>query len=639
MTDSNWLKKRTIVYNPPSKSEHRHSSRKSFAGRAWHVIFTAAKRTCTVIGALVLFSAFLSVLTTAALLQGKPLPEEMMLLWPIDGGLSETRRDPGLAGSLSLNIETKPTVHQITRALDMAREDERVKALVVNFKSGGISLAHTEELRTAIRRFRDSGKPALFYASDMTGGLGAYYLASAFDEIWMQPVGTLVIAGINIEEPYIKELLEKIGVSSDFFRRKEYKTVYEPVSNSQMSPANREMLTEVVGELGENISTGIATSRNMSAEQVMDLVNTGLFTDDEALEAGLIDRLDYGDILVNELRENLTGDPANENLQFVSISSYESRAKREAAEPHGFFNKPEARPEAALIYVSGIILPDNSAPSSPLLLEGGIASAEEISIAIKDATDDPSINAIVLRVDSPGGSPTASETIRWAIERAKSKGKPVYVSMGPMAASGGYWVSASADTIFAQPSTLTGSIGVISGKIVFDEMWNKLNVNWEGVTWGEKADMWSLNRPYSAQEAERMNAMVDSIYEDFIAIVAEGRDMSLEQADKVARGYVWSGSRALEVGLVDELGGLDATLDFAARSIGLKDRSELKVRVMPKPKTPAEIVMNLLNSHIQAGEVFKNQAEFIRLITKPILQEAALAQGTDLRAYFPLDAP
>ncbi len=638
MNGSNWLRKRTLVYNPPIKT---HSVKRKASGKVWHIVLRALKRTSTTIGALVLISAFFSIISTTLFLRAPQLPEEMVLFWPVEGGLPEIRSEPGFGQHF--NLKSGPTLYQIIRAMDAARSDDRVKALVVSFRSGGLSLAHIEELRGAVARFRESGKPAIFYAADMSSGLGAYFLASAFDEIWMQPVGTLMLAGINMEEPYVKGLLEKLGISATFFRRKEYKTVYESVTSSQMSPPHREMLTSLIGNLSGNIVDAISATRNIPAETIRELVDKGVLTDSEALESGLIDRLDYGDVLVSELNQRITGSSENEDLDLVLIDSYESaiRRKRQAGSGNILFRKNKTADTVALVYVSGVIMPDDTRASisSPLLLEGGIASALTISAAIRDASDDPDIRAIVVRIDSPGGSPSASESIRRAMMRAKEKGKPVYVSMGPMAASGGYWVAASGDRIFALPSTLTGSIGVVSGKLIFSGLWDKLDVNWENVQWGENADLWSFNKDFSAEEAIRMNRMVDSIYDSFVKVVAQGRGMSPEEVEKVARGYVWSGKGAVEAGLVDELGDLRSALDFTAKTLGLASSDELRIRIMPKPKTPAEILLELLTGQVRAGRAIEAQAQMIEAFAGPFMKDLAAANDPGLKVYSPLTAP
>lgn len=635
MPCSKWLKKRTIIYTPPQKKVPK--KKKNILAVIWHIFAKSLRRTCTAIGAIILIFSIM-VMFSASQVKETSLPEEMILLWQIDGGISELSHERGFASELSFDLSEKPTIHQLINAIDAAAKDRRVKALVADFRASGIGVAHTEELRAAMERYKQSGKPAIFYASDMSGGLGAYYLASIFDEIWMQPVGIMMLSGIGMEEPYAKELLDKIGVSATFFRRKEYKTLYESMTASEMSEPNRRMLTKLIDDLGENILDGISSSREISKEEIKHQIHESVLSGEEALEAGLIDRIDYGDVLVDELKEKLNKDKETGGAIFTDMDYYAGSIKRTAQNDEQVIAHEAPKHTVALIYVTGMIVPDGS--SSPSMFESNAASAEDISEALDMAASDPTIKAIVLRVNSPGGSPSASETIRRAAIKAKEKGKLLYVSMGPMAASGGYWISAPADKIFAMPSTITGSIGVVSGKFILEDMWKKLDVNWDGVRWGDDADMWSANKKFSDHGKERMNAMVDYTYNKFLDIVAEGRNMLREEVDKVAGGYVWSGRSAIDAGLVDKLGGLDVALDSMARELGEDDRSELAIRIMPKPKTPAERIMELLSSQAGINKSLETKLGQIWSFAEPMLHEAEKAKTAgNIGAYIPLDAP
>ncbi|NCC22897.1 MAG: signal peptide peptidase SppA [Alphaproteobacteria bacterium] len=641
MPGNNWLKKRTIVYSPPERGTRhgggesgRPAPMKRFGGAAWR----ALKKTAMAVGFVTLIWLFISGWALFSLVNAgdEPLPEEMILYWGVDSGLLETPGDPSLAKPL----EEKPTLHTFVRALDRAALDPRVKGLVLDYRGGAIALAHIEELHAAIRRFRESGKPAYFYAADLSGGLGPYYLATAFDEIWMQPVGSLVVNGINLETPYVKDVLDQIGVSAQFYRRKEYKTLYESATHSEMTPAQREMMTTLVSQLGENILTTIAAGRDMPPERVMEAIDMGILTDEEALASGLIDRLAYGRELVAYMREAVSGNAEAEEPPMIGIESYGNRSGH-AAKNFPFTlpaHEEDSGSRVALIYVSGMILPEDSSGAPPIM-GGNVVSANRIAGVINEAAKDGDVEAIVLRVDSPGGSPSAAETIRWALVNAKNKGKPVIVSMGPMAASGGYWVSAPADRIFALPTTMTGSIGVVSGKIVLAGLWDKLDVNWESVEWGRNADIWSMNAPFGPAAEQRMNAMVDNIYASFVRVVAEGRGMAPERVDEIARGYVWTGRGAIEAGLVDELGGLDAAMDYVARSLGHTDRRDLAIEIMPRPQTTLERLLNLFGAEVSASRALKAQATALQMFA-PFLEEAAYLRGArDMTTLLHVKAP
>ncbi len=266
-----------------------------------------------------------------------------------------------------------------------------------------------------------------------------------------------------------------------------------------------------------------------------------------------------------------------------------------------------------------------------------MAAASDIAPAIFDAADDDTVGAIVLRIDSPGGSPVASESILRAIEKAKEKGKLVIVSMSTAAASGGYWVAAYADRIFTMPMTMTGSIGVLGGKVAVQGLSDKAGVTWDrSQRWGENAGIWSTVTPFSESEAERMNAMLDSVYAQFIARVAKGRGMDKAEVEKIAKGRVWSGKRAVELGLADELGGLDAALDFAAKAQGLESRKDLNITVTPKPPTPLEHLMELLGTQAALGPALEGLRHVMEKVEPLSAQLRIIENPADYMAFEPL---
>ncbi len=566
------------------------------------MLWNALKRTCMAIGAMVLFSAILG--TTLSMMAMKDvsapsLPDEMVLYLPLEKALVE---HSNVAGSSYSFQEKTLTIRDAVNALDRAAKDERVKGFVTTVRGGALSLTHTDELRAAIARFRESGKFAYIYAEGYEG-LGQYYLASAFEEIWLQPMGLISIPGMQVEMPYVRPALDKIGVEPQFFARKEYKNLFESFTDSEMSPESREVMSAILVDIGAAVVQGVSADRKLDSGAFQKLVDKGLFTDAEALESGLVDRLDYGDEFSGMVKELVTGDAENKDKIFVKLGRYAKEAPGGAA---------AGSPKVALIYAVGqIVQRDNSKG-------GNLAAADNLVETIRDAASDEDIGVIVLRVDSPGGSPTASETIRRAVIKAKEKGKKIVVSMGGAAASGGYWIAADADYIFASPMTFTGSIGVTGGKFSLQAMWEKVGIKWDGVSWGENSGLWSFNRPYSPSEAERMNAMMDNVYDSFVALVAGGRGMTPEQVDKVAGGRVWTGAQAKDVGLVDELGGLDMALDYTAGLVGVADRHALRVVVMPRPKTTFERVVELLDTQVRIGEFFRSNSEMFMTVTSSL---------------------
>lgn len=616
--------------------------------RVLPILWTAIKKTCTLIGATVLILCLFTIWSASSLIEEVEvsLPNQMVLYMEMTGNLDDLSPEASFSNPFATNA---PTVKDFVDTLHVAKSDPRVNGIFARMENGGYSLAHIQEMRAAIKDFRTSGKFAYIYSSSFaeSGGIGAYYLASAFDEIWMQPMGVLSIAGVHAEMPFVRDVLDKIGVEPQFFQRKEYKTAYESFKNSEMSKANREMTTKMIGDITDTITADLSAETGLAPHALKALVDQGVFVAEDALEAKLIDQAAYADVLVKRINTDLTGNPESLDISYVSFSDYMSRVsekpKFESATDFlmAMNSSHTSSPHfsgglsgIALIYAVGVIMPSDTNAMSQVSISGErVAAADQIAEAIMDATEDASIKAIVLRVNSPGGSPTASETILRALALAKEKGKLVVVSMGPMAASGGYWISANADRIFALPVTMTGSIGVLGGKVSLEGLWEKVGVNWDGVKWGKNAGIWSMNTPFSKSEAEQMNAMLDHIYDNFIQRVAEGRKMELSQVEKIARGRVWTGRSALEIGLVDEIGGLSEALDYVAKEIGGTDRYSVPITIMPKPLSPMEQFLNMLDDQVRAGEWTGVQASVLQVVAPMIQQWHVLSNPHDYAVY------
>ncbi len=608
--------------------------------RVLPIVWLAIKKTCTVIGAFVLVSLLLSLIAFSGLKESAapPLPSKMALYLEFADGFAE--KSSGSAFAESFNLEP-PTVHEVVNAIDLAAKDERVMGIMARMDGGTFATAQTKEVRDALARFRATGKFTRIYSpsyGEAGGGLGRFYVASAFEERWMQPLGVVSIPGIAAEMPFFRGALDKIGVEPQFFKRKDYKTAYENLTDTRMSKQNRETLQGIVGDLRRELVRDISSDLKITPSKFEALVNKGLFTAPEALKEKLVTNVDYVDVLVSKITEELTGDPESEDEVFVDPKSYLSALGGEESDRNmvrDAFGK--AKPLAALVHVNGAILDTRIGVSAPSgFADEGIAAADEIAPAILDAADDPDIEAIIVRVDSPGGSPVASETILRAIDRAREKGKPVIVSMGSTAASGGYWVAAHADRIFATPTTITGSIGVVGGKFSARDVWPKIGVNWDGVKWGENSGMWSINTPFSASEAARINAMLDQVYDAFLQRVSVGRKMSVAQVDKIAGGRVWSGEAAKKIGLVDEIGGLQNALDYTATTLGAEDRFGIDVVTLPKPLTTFEELVALLGEQGMVYEGLKFQAALGK-ISKPLMDQWQIINSMPLYStYEPL---
>lgn len=595
--------------------------------RVLPIIWMGLKRTAMLLGFMMLISLTISLILTYNLVQkqgAKGLPDEMVLFLNFEDGVSELPPvpsffDPFSAGGL--------TVANVVAALDKASHDPRVKGIYARLRGGRYALSHIQEIRAAVERFKASGKFATIYSSSYgpeNGGFGGYYLASVFDEVWMQPMGVVSIPGFNAEMPFFRDVLDRVGVEPQFFQRKEYKTAYESLTNSEMSKPNERAMTALIDDLRVEIAGDIAEDRGLRPATFERLVDKALFTSQAALDSGLITHSDYADILVEDIKTRVTGHAEHDNSLFVTVNGYLSQTYAETHKTPAVIEKRIApsKPTVAVVYAVGAIMQDNLGGG------GNIAAASEIAPAILDATKAEDVQAIILRVDSPGGSPTASESILRAVQRAQKKGKPVIVSMGPTAASGGYWIATSADKIFAMPTTLTGSIGVVGGKFSARDLWKTLGVNWEAVRWGENASLWSLNKPFSESEAEQINAMLDQVYDGFTARVAKGRNMSPAQVEKVARGRVWSGKAAHRVGLVDELGGLKEAKDYVAELLGVESADNLEFVVLPKAKTPLEQFVELLTKQGLVFEGLKFQGKIAEAL-RPVMSQLNVLQIND----------
>ncbi len=576
------------------------------------------RRMSLFIGGVFLFSIFVGIVVGMVFGGSKRLPEDMILVLNVTDPIGETEHARSFADPLA---DAGITIGDLIETLDRARNDKRVRGLVVSLDNAGMELAHIQELRTAVKRFRASGKFAYIYTAsfaDLGSGIGAYYLASSFDKIWMQPIGMVSMTGLSLEMPFAKDALDKIGANPQFLHREEYKSAMESFTNSHMSEPNRQSMQSILDDLSAQILTDIAEDRKITTLKLQAQIDKGLLTGKDALQAGIIDRLDYADVLIRETRMEITGKKDGDKPPIVLAEEYYD----------AMLGSKERNPNAntALVRIAGEIVPG----SDP---EPGYATGDYIANAIMEAADDESIRVIVARVDSPGGSPSASETIRRSLVYAKSKGKQVIVSMGPVAASGGYWVSVDADHIFAMPSTLTGSIGVIMGKFELSNLWKKVGVNWDSLKWGENARMWSINAPMSESERASLNTAIDDTYASFIERVAEGRKLPSEKVRAIAKGRAWTGTQAKENGLVDKLGGLDAALDYAALQIGLTDRSKLDIRIIPEPLSPFEEILHMLGSQIGLGAYPGEGRALIQAVAPHVKKADTMTRLGPVQAY------
>ncbi|GAA4088630.1 signal peptide peptidase SppA [Actinomadura miaoliensis] len=489
----------------------------------------------------------------------------LVLELDLTDGLVETPPADPLTAIMSMR---RTHLRDVLDGLRRARRDERVRALVVKVASG-VPVAMAQEVRDAVRALREAGKLTVAWAETFgEGGHGSvpYYLATAFDRIYLQPSGEVGLTGVALEEPFLAGALEKAGIQPRFAQRHEYKTMANTFMEQGYTPEHRESSQRLVDSLGEQLVAGIAAARGLPEDKVRDLVDRGPLLAGEALEEGLVDRLGYRDQVYADLRAEV-GPQAQ--LRYVSrYNRTQGLAKR--------LPQPGRQDVVALINGQGPIRLGRSGRGGPLPGQGLAMGSDTIGAAFRAAVKDERVKAIVFRVNSPGGSAVASDAIWREVVLARKAGKPVIVSMGNVAASGGYYVAMAADTIVAQPGTITGSIGVVVGKAVVNGLLDRLGVGMGSVADGDHARMFSATKDFSDSEWERVNASLDRIYEDFTAKAVEGRGLSRERVHELARGRVWTGADAKDNGLVDELGGLDHALDLARKKAGLPEDAPVR---------------------------------------------------------------
>jgi protease-4 len=558
------------------------------------------------------------------------LPDNMILTYTFKSGLLEKVANP----SLSQPLFVPPTTfHEVIDDLAAAAKDKRVKGFVARLQDIDMTPAQLQELRDTLAAFRKSGKFASVFAEEFGGagsGIGDYYLAAAFEQVWLQPVGSVSVNGISIEVPFLKEVMEKVGVEAQFVHKGIYKSAPESLTETGMSAPHREMMTGLVGDLSGQIIAGIASDRRMTAEVVRGIIDGAPYSDSEALQLKLVDKTGYYDQMLDEAKAKAGKDAKSVRLLDYSFVADEMKPGKGMADMAGKIfhkNEPSGRkPKIALIIGDGEIVSYKG--NSHGGFGGPGMSADKIVEAFDDAEKDKDVAAVVFRIDSPGGSPAAAESIRRAIMKAQQKGVPVIVSMGGYAASGGYWIATPADKIVAEPASITGSIGVFGGKLVLAQLWKKLGVSWESVQVGDHARMWSANTAFSPQERARFDSLLDGVYEAFIARVMEGRKMTRAQVLAVAEGRIWTGRQAKEKGLVDELGGLDKAVQLAKAAAKLPPTEEVPVKRFPEPKSPLEMFIELATEgvsvmpviNISAADVLRGLAAEMEVLKAPKLQ-------------------
>ncbi|MBK9473158.1 MAG: signal peptide peptidase SppA [bacterium] len=478
-----------------------------------------------------------------------------VLVWKVEGGLPE-ERDDSFWGQVRGSTES--TFSETLFGLLRAAKDERITGLVLDIRAAELDWAKIEELRGAIGTFREQGKPVVAYLE--AGFTRDYALATAADRIVLAPEANLMVLGLSAEMAFLKDTLAKLGMEADFVHVGAYKSAPERMTRSTASDANREMVESIVGDQFDALLDMLADGRGADREEVERWVDQGLFDGQGAVAAGLADTLMYYDDMLED-------EFPDDDVTFLEDYLLESPRQTQAAG------------KVAMVFVTGVIMPGESRFDN---LQGKIAGSESIIEDLQAAADDESVDAVILRVDSPGGSALASDLIWHEIVELR-KEKPVIVSMSGMAASGGYYVACLGDSIFADKGTLTGSIGVFAGKMNRQEMYRKIGVNREFVTRGENALLFSDEGVFTDAQRTLFQAQMDGFYERFLGKVADGRKLTRDQVHEVAQGRVWTGRQGVERGLVDGVGGLERSLDAAKRRLGVDTEARVTVLTYVEP--------------------------------------------------------
>lgn len=460
----------------------------------------------------------------------------------------------------SFFLGTKPlSVYDLWQNMRKAKVDRRIRCVLLRLGYLECDWAKISELREAILDFRESGKKVYAYIEEAPEFDKEYYLATACDRIILHPMGWLGVNGIGGWVPFFKEGLDKLGVAADYEHVEQYKTAYSRFTEKGFTEAHKTMLEAIYSDIFSRYVRTVAEARKKTEEEVEGIINIGLYQGDHALKAGLVDDLLYEDELEKLLQDK------GKKLQKTKLSEYVRIRPSSLGLDSGR--------KMALLYAMGPIVSGEGVYQT--------IGSRTLSRWIRSARLDKSISAIVLRVDSPGGSAVASDVIGREVALAK-KEKPVVVSMSDVAGSGGYWISMAAHKIVAQPQTLTGSIGVLFIKFNLARLYEKLGITAEKLTYGQRADIFSSFRAMTPEEKEFIKKEILWSYDQFLTKAAEGRNMTKEDVDKVGKGRVWTGSQAKEIRLVDELGGLSKALELAKNLAGIPADEEVRLVVWPK---------------------------------------------------------
>jgi protease-4 len=574
------------------------------------------------IALFILFFIMIGMFGAMMALGDKPVfvKENMVLKIELNNEIPERTPDGSIPDFDFINMQAKQAtgLNDILMCIKKAKEDHRIKGIYLNLSVIPAGYATVEEIRNALIDFKESGKFVLSYSEDYSQK--AYYLATVADKVYLNPLGDLLLRGMGTQVPFFKNALSKLDIEMQIIRHGKFKSAVEPFMMERMSKENREQTISYIGSIWESVLDGIAESRDVRKEQLNIWIDgLEVFDGPSALKKGLIDGTVYYDEVLSELAEKSDAGSV-EKLSFISLSKYSKAQKHEKMTAKSGSNK------IAVIYAQGDIMMGDGAE--------GITS-EGLSNTIRKVRQDSTVKAIVLRINSGGGSALASEIINREVSLA-SEIKPVIASFGDVAASGGYYIATQADVIVADPTTITGSIGVFGIIPNFQGFMNKkLGLTFDVVNTNKYADFGNTMRPLSADEHDLLQKYVENIYDTFLTRVATGRNMAVDAVDEIGQGRVWGAKDAKRIGLVDEFGGLNDAVRIAAEKAGLGD--DYSITELPKQQSTLEVLLSSLTEEMRARTIRAELGENYRYYRQ--LKNVAQRSGIQARLPYEIELP
>jgi len=532
-----------------------------------------------------------------ALMKGKSVSvkADSTLVLALDRPLQESQPDPLMTEFFHAKLYC---VRDVVSALDRAAKDDRIKSVLLDVSSFPSGLGKIQELKDAVGRFKASKKPVwAYFESAHTGG---YYLACEAEKIYAPPTADLLLVGPVADVPFYRGVLDKVHIQPQLYHIGDYKSYSDTFMRKEMAPAQREATDAILDSFYRQIVEGISSGRHLSADQVRSTMDQGFLWGEQIKARGMVDGLLYRDQLEDELKK-LNGN--SDKWRRIYMEDYIKDQRSDAA--------AGARKSIALVLASGGIVSGEGSAQAALGGEQNIGSDTMVKW-LRKVGEDKEVAAVVLRVDSPGGSGLASDVI-WRQIQVLRKTKPVVVSMSDVAGSGGYYIAMGADAIVAQPGTITGSIGVVSGKFVIKGLLDFVDYRQETLKRGENSDIFSGYTPFTPEQEKLIMGQMQGFYHEFVGKAAQGRKMSYESIDKVGQGRIWSGEDALKIGLVDKLGGMDTAIALAKEKAKLGKDEPIRIKIYPRPKS-------LFESFLQSGPDELGAARTLAVIPPELLQ-------------------